>query len=144
KGFEWRVKQSQASIDTATSIAFGLAGDRNDAIDSIAQNCLFRLIGSSSVVVETDDGTTDNDDVATGQTLVDSYKTFKVDFSAGKSNIKFYMSDGNGAMKRVASGTTFSMAAYTASLQPIVQIQKTSDSNADGVTLDYFHAWGIR
>ena len=62
-----RIKQNQATIDATTSLAFGLTGDRNDAIDSIAQAALFRLIGDNNLVVETDDGTTDNDDGATGK-----------------------------------------------------------------------------
>lgn len=136
---EMRVKQGQATIDSTTSIAFGLAGDRNDAIDSIAQAALFRLIGSNTLVVETDDGTTNNDDVATGQSLTNAYKKFVIDFSQGTSDVRFYV-DG----QRVAASTTFDMSGYTGSLQPYVQIQKTADTNTDAVILDYFYACGTR
>lgn len=147
QGAEFRVKMNQAAADATTSLAFGLTGDRNDAIDTIAQAALFRVIGADSttaVVVETDDGTTDNNDVATGQTLVAAYKTFKIDFSNGTSDVRFFMDDGNGSLSRVASSTTFDMSAYTGSLQVLVQLQKTSDANTDGVTLDYVKVWGKR
>jgi|SRR6056300_546651 hypothetical protein len=147
RGVEFRVKQNQATIDAASSIAFGLAGDRNAAIDSIAQAALFRCIGSNAVVVETDDGTTNNDDVATGESLTNAYKTFKIDFSQGKSDVRFFMTGstlGSTGLKAVATGTTFDMSAYTGSLQLFAQIQKTSDTNTDGITIDYIKAWGIR
>ena len=121
-----------ASLDSATSLAFGMASARNDAIDSITAHASFRLIGDNSVVVETDDGTTDLDDKATGTTLVATYKRFVIDFSGGTGNVKFYI-DG----VQVATATTFDMSAYTAGLQPYVQIQKTSDNNTDSVTVDY-------
>lgn len=146
QGAEFRVKMNQAALDATTSLAFGLAGDRNAAIDSIAQAALFRVIGADSttaVVVESDDGTNNNDDVATGQTLINAYKTFKIDFSQGTSDVRFYMDDANG-LRRVASGTTFDMSNYTGSLQPFVQLQKTSDTNTDGVTIDYVKVWGKR
>lgn len=144
---EFRVKMNQATLDAASQVAIGLAGDRNDAIDSIAQAALFRVIGADSmtaVVVESDDGTTDRDDIATGETLVNSYKTLKIDFSQGTSDVRFYMDDGNGALKRVAGTTTFNMSGYTGSLQPIIQIQKTADTNTDGITIDYVKVWGVR
>ena len=133
---EMRVKITAAVggvLDSATSLAFGVAGARNDAIDSIAQHALFRAIGSNAIVVETDDGTTDKDDVATGASFASAvYKKFVIDFTGGKSNVKFYI-DG----VRVAQSTTFDMSAYTAGVQPYFQIQKTSDANTDSFTVDY-------
>lgn len=127
---EFRVK-TVASLNATTSIAFGMATARNDAIDSIASHASFRLIGSNAVVVETDDAVIDNDDVSTGKTLVATYKRFVIDFQ-NKSDIKFYI-DG----ERVAGSTTFSMANFTTGLQPYVQIQKTADTNVNSVTVDY-------
>ena len=133
---EMRVKMTAAVggvLDSATSFAFGVAGARNDEIDSIAQHALFRAIGSNAIVVESDDGTTDKDDVATGASFTSAvYKKFVIDFTGGKSNVKFYI-DG----VRVASSTTFDMSAYTAGVQPYFQIQKTSDANTDSFSVDY-------
>jgi hypothetical protein len=128
----FRVKQGQATIDSATSLAFGLIGDRNDAIDSIAQNMVFRLIGSNAVVVETDDGTTDTDDVATGKTLSTTATDFTISLATGKSDVRFFIGG-----QPVATGTTFSMAAYSGALQPFIQLQKTADVNVDSVTLEW-------
>jgi hypothetical protein len=135
---EMRVKTT-ATLDSATSLAFGLASARNDAIDSITAHASFRLIGNNTLVVESDDGTTDKDDVATGATLANTYKKFVIDFTGGKSNVKFYV-DG----VRVAASTTFDMSGYTAGLQPYVQIQKTADANTDSVTIDYVKIEGKR
>ena len=132
---EMRVKMGQATADATTSFAFGLASARNDAIDTIANAALFRVIGSGSttaVVVETDDGTINNDDVATGKTLVAAYKKFVVSFATGKSDVRFYI-DGD----RVASSTTFDMKNYTGGFQPFFQLQKTSDANANSAVIDY-------
>lgn len=128
---ELRVK-TVATLDSATSLAFGLCSARNDAIDSLAAHASFRLIGSNSLVVETDDSVNDNDDVATGATLGSTYKRFVIDFAGGKSNVKFYV---DGA--RVAASTTFDMSNYSAGFQPYVQIQKTADANTDSVVIDY-------
>lgn len=128
---EFAVK-TVASLDTATSLAFGLASARNDAIDSITAHASFRLIGSNAIVVESDDGVTDLDDKATGASLVAAYKRFVIDFSGGTSNVKFYI---DGA--QVATSTTFDMSGYTAGLQPYVQLQKTADTNTDNVVIDY-------
>jgi len=128
---EMRVK-TVAALDTATTLAFGLQSARNDDTDATAANAQFKLVGSNSVVVETDDAVADNDDVATGKTLVAVYKKFVISFATGTADVRFYI-DGD----RVAAGTTFSMAGYTAGLQPFVQISKTSDTNVDSVTIDY-------
>lgn len=136
----FRVKMGQSALDSATSVAFGVGSARADSIDAIAEAALFRVIGAddtTAVVVESDDGTNDNNDVATGQVLADSYKEFVIDFSGGKSDVKFYMDNGSGDLQRVASSTTFNMSNYSAGLQPIIQIQKTSDSNTDSVVIDY-------
>ena len=147
QGCEFRVKMNQATLDSASQVAVGLIGDRNDAIDSVAQAALFRVVGSASttsVVVESDDGTNDNDDKATGQTLVNAYKRLRIDFSNGTSDVRFFMDDANGSLTRVASSTTFDMSNYTGSLQPVIQLQKTADTNTDGVTVDYVKVWGTR
>ena len=146
QGAEFRIKMNQAALDATSQVAFGLTGDRNDTIDSIAQAAIFRVVGADSttaVVVESDDGTNNNDAVATGQTLINAYKTFKIDFSQGTSDVRFMMDDANG-LRRVATGTTFDMSNYTGSLQPFVQIQKTADTNTDGLTIDYIKVWGKR
>jgi len=142
---EFAVK-TVATLDSATSIAFGLCSARNDAIDSLNAHASFRCIGDNNVVVETDDNVIDNDDVATGITLGATWKRFRMDFASRnttieppsvsrgrKSNIEFYAANDNGSSRRVASGTRFDMSNYSGGLQPYFQIQKTSDNNTDNL-----------
>ena len=140
KRIEFRIKGGQAALGSNSSLAFGVCSARNDAIDSIGEQACFRVIGSvdtTAVVCESDDGSNNNDDVATGQVLADSYKRFVIDFAGGKSDVKFYMDNGSGALVRVAADTTFDMSGYSAGLQPFVQIQKTTGTDADAVVIDY-------
>jgi len=132
---EFRVKVTAAAggvLDSATSVAFGMATARNDAIDSIASHASFRAIGSNAIVCETDDAVTDKDDIATGVSFVSgTYKRFVIDFQ-DTADVKFII---DGA--RVASSTTFDMSGFTTGLQPYLQLQKTADANTDSVTVDY-------
>ncbi len=145
------IVKTVAALDATTQLAFGLASARNDAIDSIAEAALFRCIGDNNVVVETDDGTNNNDDVATGLTLGAAWKRFAINFAernttqdppslslGRKSNIGFYGSNDNGSLRRVASGTRFDMSNYSGGLQLFAQIQKTSDSNTDHLDILHF------
>lgn len=128
---EMRVK-TVAALDSATTIVVGMGSARADDPDAVAANAFFKLAGSNAIVVETDDGTNDNDDVATGQSLVATYRKLVISFAAGTSDVRFFI---DGA--RVAASTTFDMSGYTAGLQPIFQIQKTADTNTDSLSIDY-------
>lgn len=143
------VAKTIATLDSTTSIAFGLCSARNDAIDSLAAHASFRCIGDNDVVVETDaNGAEDNDDVATGLTLGATWKRFRMDFTSRnslqepasvslgrKSNIEFYGANAGGALRRVASGTRFDMSNYSGGLQIFAQLQKTSDTNVDNLDI---------
>lgn len=135
---EWTAKLT-ASLNAAVSGAFGIASARNDALNSVAAHAWFHFTGSNAIVVETDDGTTDNDDVATGISLSTTYRRFAIEFGVGnnprnppslsqggKSDVRFYISNDNGSLRRVATATRFDMSAYTGNLQLLAQLQKTS------------------
>lgn len=130
---EFRTKVTGCT--TGTIISFGLASARNDDPTAMTALALFKMTGATSttdVTVETDDNVTDTAPVSTGVSLATVFKRFVIDFTGGKSNVKFYI-DG----VRVAPSTTFTMAGYTAGLQPFIQIQKSSSANTDAVTVDY-------
>jgi len=130
-----RVEIGAATFTSGSELVFGVGSARNDTSDSVAANAWFKMVGANSttaVYVETDDGTRDNDDVATGQTLGTTFKEFVIDFTGGKSNVKFYI---NGI--RVAAATTFDMSGYSSGLQPIIQLQKAANTNVDAVSIDY-------
>lgn len=134
QSIEMRVKLG-AAFTTGSELVFGLGSARNDTTDSVAANAWFKMVGANSVsqvYLETDDGVRDIDDVASGQTLGTAYKKFYIDFSGGKSNVKFFI-DG----VPVGTGRVFDMSGYSAGLQPIVQLQKAANTNVDAVSIDY-------
>lgn len=129
-----------SGIDSVTTLVFGVANAQNDTEDSVGVHAWFRMQGSAStsaVVVETDDGTTDTDDKATGATLSSTYKKFTIDFTNGLSDIRFYI---DGA--RVAASTTFTLASITSgqNVQPFVQLHKASGTGVPSITIASFRA----
>lgn len=131
QSIQFRVRVT-GTYNAASSLAFGLCSARNDAIDSLAAHASFRLIGSNSILVETDDGTRDVDDIATGLSLSTTYRRFYIDFTKGKNDVQFRV-DG----QRVASSQLFDMSGYSVGLQPYVQLQKTASTNTDSVVVDF-------
>lgn len=127
---EFRVKCS-ADFAATTSLGFGLQSARNADLDATTVHAQFRLKGNNNVLVETDDNVRDISEIATGKTLSTVYKRFYIDFAGGKANVKFYV-DG----ERVAAGQVFDMSASTGSLQPFIQLQKTSTATGTA-TIDY-------
>ena len=137
---EYRLKVTGCT--TGTTITWGLASARNDTPASMTALALFQMVGATSttdVTVETDDNVTDTAPVSSGSAQSTTYKRYVIDFTGGKSNVKFYI-DG----VRVAASTTFTMAGYTAGLQPFVQIQKAANTNVDAITVDYVKIWAKR
>jgi hypothetical protein len=133
--FWWIVKV--AGIDSVTTLVAGMCNARNDTPDSVTQSLWFRMEGSASttaLVVENDDATNTNDDIATGTTLAATYKRLFCDCN-DLTDVKFYV---DGA--RVAAGTTFEMDDITAgaNLQPVVQIQKASGTGVPAVHIAQF------
>jgi len=63
------IVKTVASLSSATTLAFGLQSARNDDTDATTNNAQFKLAGSNAIVCETDDGTTDLDDKASGVSL---------------------------------------------------------------------------
>lgn len=120
-------------IDAVTTLVMGLASGRNDTEDSVAINAWFRMQGSASltaIVAESDDGTTDKDDIATGWDLSSTYHSFEIDFTRGLGDVRFLV---NG--HEVALGTTFNLSAVSATqgMQPLIQIHKASGTGVPAV-----------
>lgn len=129
-----------AGIDSVTTLTFGVGSGQADVDDSVAVNAWFRMEGSAStsnLLAESDDGTTDLDDKATGTTLSSTYKKCEIDFTNGLSDIRFLV---DGA--RVAEGTTFTLANITAgqNVQPIIQLQKASGTGVPSISIAQFGA----
>jgi len=129
---------SVAGVDAVTTITMGLGSARNDTPDTVTTNAWFRMEGSAStsnVVVESDNNATDNDDVATGQTLSTTVKRFHISFANGKTDIRYFMGNSTGALVRVAASTTFSLTGVTSAVQPIFQLQKASGTGVPALTI---------
>lgn len=135
QSIEMRVRIGAATFTSGSTLVFGLGSARDDTPDSVAANAWFRMEGANSttrVYCESDDGVRDVDDVNSGVALGTSFKRFVIDFTGGKSDVHFYI-DG----QRVAASQTFNMSSYSSGLQPIVQLQKAANTNADSVVVDY-------
>ena len=132
---EMRCKIGAATFTSGSILTFGVGAARADDPDSVTASAFFKMTGATSttlVYAESDDGTNEVAATSTGVTLGTTYKRFVIDFSAGKSDVKFYI-DG----ERVCASKTFNMSAYTAGLQPIFQLQKTANANVDSFVCDY-------
>ena len=97
------------------------------AFDGFADNVGFRLGGgaqeTNSIFLESDDGTTDNDDKDSGIDFTSgTYHIYKIDMS-DTSNVKFYV-DGVSAN----NGNTFDMSAIAATdyLEPFLMFARTN------------------
>ncbi len=122
----------QATVDSNTTLSFGLGTEQEDFVNNLDACAMFRCVGNTQIVVETDDTLLTNDDIATGKTLGQTLTKFVISFAAGKSNVKFYVGG-----DRVCASTTFDMSNYAGAFQPYFQIQKTADTNTDDVKIDY-------
>jgi len=132
----WVAKVS--GVDAVTVVTLGVGSAQADDEDTVATNAWFKIEGASStsaVVCETDDGTTDNDDEATGKTLAAVYKRFLIDFSQGLSDVRFFI-DG----ERVAAGTTFDMSSVSSgtNVQPYAQVGKASGTGTPALQIAQF------
>lgn len=132
KSIEFLLLWDASTKDSATSLAFGIQSARNDNPDSTTINAQFRMKAAGTgltLEAETDDGVTDVDDKSTGQSLSTTLKKCKIDFRAGLNDVRFFV-DG----QPVCTDTTFDMSAISSgNVQPFVQLQKTADTNTDGV-----------
>jgi hypothetical protein len=131
--FECRLAIYDIGDNAALDFNFGLAsGTHATDFDSVSQYAAFHLDGTDlSVKCRSKDGTTTVADTDTTIDLVDdTFATFKID-ATDKSNVKFYI---NGS--QVLTSTTFTLAAYTSRLTPIVHVEKTADDTTMELRLD--------
>jgi len=135
------IVELDATPGTAVSVGIGVCSAQNDTLDSITEGAFFRLdAGSLAIKVETDDGTNNKDDVATGFTLTAATKTkLRLNFrdgikanigsnsTGGKSAIQCAIDNGQGQLRPVnLNGTQLDMSNYSAGLQVFAQIAKAS------------------
>lgn len=134
-----RIHADVSGVGAHTTVLLGMATAENDAEGSVAEYSLFAIKGATNtgnVVVDTNDGTVANANLATGQTLGSTTKEFVMDFTNGLNDIRFYI-DG----QRVAASSTLismALAASTLNLQPYFQVAKTTGAEAPVVKVRRF------
>ena len=139
---EWRARLNLTGTNSLGSadqrLVLGVCSDHTNAeddLDAVATSAWFRMEGTSAnILVETDDASTNADDIDSGVDLVDNTWThFKIDFS-DLSAVKFYV-DGV-----LSTGQTMDMSNISSStmVQPIACIQRDAGAEAEIVYLDSF------
>lgn len=139
--FEARVSIEVLPTLTA-ELVIGMAGTHNLDKDTINVSSWFKLDGGAALVVESDDTTNDNNDIATGETVVAAaWHIYQIDFS-NLANVRYYY-DG----VRMAPATTFDMTNLTAAeavMQPYIGLDKTADAGLGTIFIDYIKIWSGR
>ena len=141
QGLIFEARVALQTLPTLLSEAvWGLAGDKNAVADTVAESIWFKADGDGVIVVENDDTSNTNDDIATGTTLTaGTYAIFLIDCTT-ITDVMFYI---NG--DRVASGTTFDMSQVAAlKLQPYFHIAKASGAGLGVLDVDYVRVWQKR
>lgn len=123
------IMKAPVAFVSGDTFFFGVGNARNDAVASITEKFVFKVVAATSltaVVIDTKDGTTAVSNTATGQTMTSTYKKFTIDFTHGLADVRAYI---DGA--RVAASTTFNLSAITSgnNCQLMVQLQKTATTN---------------
>jgi len=132
----FRVKlHRSATFAAGDYVLIGVGSAYNSTPDSVTTNAWFKLIGANSnILVETDDGTTDNDDNDTGEDWTsDDIHDFTIDLT-DLSSVKFYI-DGEDVTPE-----TMSLAAIVTStkVQPYIALVKASGTTAHVLTVQRF------
>ncbi len=139
--FEARVNMA-VSPGTGVAAVFGMAGDTNADKDSITESAWFRFQASLVGLVETNDTTNNEDDIATGLTpTAGDFHIYRIDFTT-LANVKFFV-DG----VRVASSQTFDMSNLSSGeqqMQPYFSMDKASGSALGTMTIDYVKIFSER
>jgi len=137
---EFRAAVYDIGDHAALDINFGVAGDTHatDA-DAIVLSAFFHLDGSDlSLLCECDDGTNETAAVDSGVDLVDdTWYDFKVDLTDISDVTFWYRAIGATVWTRLCSSTTFSVAAATGTITPIMHVEKTSNDTTADVRVDW-------
>ncbi len=124
-----------ANFSADQRAVIGFASAYNATLDNIATNVWFRIEAANlNLLIESDDGTLDDDDNDTTLDLVDNtWTTFEIDCS-DLDNVAFMV---NG----VPVAQRLDMGALTANtwVQPIIALQRDAGTEAEKLDIDYVH-----
>lgn len=133
---EFRFTVVDGGDNAALDVDIGVAnGTHATDFDSVAEFCTIHLDGNSAnISAQSDDGTTD---VAIVDTTIDYTAGTPVEVwmdGRDPSDIQIYI---NGAL--VLGSSTFTLAAATGPIKPIVHMEKTSDDTPANLAVDWLH-----
>jgi len=140
--FEARVKITTDPTDQV-ELMFGLTGKTYSTDNQVAEaddipiHAFFVFDGAATCTIYTDDGTEDNDAVATGYSADAAYHIYRID-ATETDDVKFYI---DGA--HVASGTTFDMSpdADHLEMSPYCVAVKAGGAGVCVYVVDYIRVW---
>lgn len=146
-GIVWACRFRVRTMPAAAGsiLLLGLATARNATADNVAENIWFRADANANLLVEFDDGTTDDDDNDTGLDLVvDQYVTLVID-TRQRSRLAFYAAvDISDELTRVLPQTQFNYAtAATGLFQSLIEVQAT-DAAQPRINVDWVGIWAER
>lgn len=143
--------------DDGTTAILGMGSAFNATTDSIAAQAMFKILPTRALVLETDDGTTDIDDHATGIVVPeDTWCRAQFDFATGiqtvsppgvskggKGSIQaLFSSTSDGRMIHLQPTVHLDMSAYTGGLQLIAGLaQAGAESTTPTVYLKSAKIW---
>lgn len=141
--YEARVNLGVLPSGAGVVAVWGLGSARNDDVDAVATNVIFRAEANGAILWETDDGDTDDDDNATGVTVLTSdWKVYRIEILQTAANVAtayFYI---DGAL--VGTGTLGALSDAEALVQPILQIYKSATTRVGTMNVDYVKIWQNR
>lgn len=128
-----------ATFSADQRIVIGMASARNATLDNIVSNAWFRIEGASlNILTESDDGTTDTDDQASGFAIVDNTQTrFLIDASV-VGQIRYFVDVGGGEGWQACAVThAATQWGINNRLQPYIEIQRDAGTELEVVNIDY-------
>jgi hypothetical protein len=135
----FRVKldeDTSQALAAGDRLVVGVASARNATLDNIVTNAWFRLEGdgaSREWLYESDDGTTDDDDNASGVDYVDgTYVVLAIDFT-NLAAVEFTIDGG-------VVGTTDMSALTTEQVQLFIELQRAANTKQTSVVTDLAYA----
>lgn len=136
----FKVTLSGSTLSADQRLVVGVGSAYNATLDSVTTNCWLRVEGASnSIKIESDDGTTDTDDTASGYSITSGTAVHvQFDFS-DLSKVRVLI---NGAL--VATSLNMSALAANTKVQPFIAIQRDAGTETDRLDIDYIKVSVLR
>lgn len=112
----------------------GMGAAWNDTLASNTAHGWVRLTANMDLLLETDDGTTDESEDSTVNMVADTYLWVKIDFT-DTADVLFYTGT-DGETWTARAPKTFDMSEYTAGLQPMFAVLKASGATTPSISVD--------